>query len=247
MHSCLARISIRLFAAAALWIPATAGAGLIVYEDISNTANPFRDPANPIQHVLLFRTDATGSETFAFGSFKTRPGSYFSDLVRFSSPSSASPGNVLWGHFDGNDGGIGSLPNLLTVLRLDFASPVAEVGFRNRGIQPGINVQYFATDGHLIGQVVASASSFVGASSTEPVAFVLIQQNPPLPSSGQSLQPAFITDLEFNAAQILAIPEPSALLAWLVCIACVKIPLLCRRHQVRMLVRGFPGRQAATH
>jgi len=54
--------------------------------------------------------------------------------------------------------------------------------------------------------MVASASSFVGATSTDPIAFVLVQADPPLPISGQSLQPAFITALHFNTAPAAAVP-----------------------------------------
>lgn len=177
-------------------------AGLIVFEDTS----VFLNQVGPIEHVLLFRTDKTGTETFISGLLKTRSGDHFTDLVTFSSPTTTSPNNVLWGHFDGDDGGIGSAPTLFHPLRLDFTNPVTEVGFRNRGIQPGINVRYFAANDQMIGEVLGSVSSFVGASSTTPIAYLLIQENPPFAPPGTSQIPSYITALHLNT-----VPEPTSL------------------------------------
>ena len=146
--------------------------------------------------------------------------------MTFASPDASNPTAVLWGHFDGDDGGIGSLPNLLGPLRLDFEMPVSSVGFRNRGFQPGINIQYFDIQGQLVGEVLASASSFVGVTSSESIAYLLVQENPPIPSAGQRQQPAYITALHFNVAPVDAVPEPTTALMWLSGLALATLPCL---------------------
>ena len=158
----------------------------------------------PYDYYLNFQTAGNGTDQFDYSSYKDRPGTYFSEAVTFFSLDYANnPGQVLWGHFDGNDGGIAPSPDFSGTLRLVFTSPVSVVGFRDPGIQPGINVDYYASDGQLIGEVLGSASSFVGAVSTDvPIAYMDI-------SSVGGWQYA-ISDLRFDEAPF-ATPQPSSL------------------------------------
>lgn len=197
----MARLALALVCACALATPAFAG--FLTYEDIQQ----FNAAAGMMDQVLFFRTDKAGTETFTAGQWKVRPGSYFSDLVTFSSPTTPTPNSVWWGHFDGPDGGIGSWSTLLPPLRLDFTAPVSATGFRLRGIQPGTNVRYYGSDGLLIGEVVATPSSFIGAISDIPIAYLVVQENPPLPTAGQWQQPAYITMLHI---QVATVPAPPA-------------------------------------
>jgi PEP-CTERM motif len=193
----LFRVAIVLFA----FSPTPSFAEIRVFEDTTI----FLNAVGPIEHFLLFRTDKSGTDHFNRNTREEHPGTYFSDLVSFSSPESANPANVLWGHFDGEDGGIGSLPDLFTPLRLDFATPVLDVGFRNRGMQPGINVQYFDAQGQRVGEVAATVSSFIAVRSTIPIAYLLVQEDPPPTSPGRPMQPSYISYLQFNS-----VPEPSS-------------------------------------
>jgi hypothetical protein len=149
----------------------------------------------PFDRFLYFRTDKTGSDTFDITLPKDRPGDYFSDDVTFSSPNWSAPEQVLWGWFDGPDGGIGPRPAYVGLLRLTFRVPVVEVGFRNPGMQPGITVRYFDVAGALIAEQVGVVSSFLGAASTVPIARIDIEG-----SGGNRFH---ITAVRFNQA-----PQP---------------------------------------
>jgi hypothetical protein len=107
--------------------------------------------------------------------FKPVPGDYFSHEVTFSSPDAGNPDQVLWGHYDDDVGGIAPATDYTGVLRLDFNRPVDVVRFRDPGVQPGINVFYYSADGTLIGEVLGTASSFVGAASSEPISYLTIE------------------------------------------------------------------------
>jgi hypothetical protein len=63
-------------------------------------------------------------------------------------------------------------------------------------VQPGLNVYYYAADGTLIGDVLGTASSFVGAASSTPISYLTIQ--------GASGQAFAISYLDFNY-----VPQPS--------------------------------------
>jgi len=171
------------------------GDSIDAFSEIADFDNLF----GPFDEFLFFRINKTGNDSFDFsGAFKDRPGDYFSDEVTFSSPDYFAPEQVLWGHFDGPDGGIAPRPSFSGKLRLDFRVPVTAVGFRNPGIQPGINVLYFGVDGDPLGAVLGSASSFVGAASTTPIGHLIVE--------GAGGQGYAITALRFNA-----VPEPATL------------------------------------
>jgi hypothetical protein len=124
----------------------------------------------PFEITLNFRTDKGGTDSFDVTLPKDRPGDYFSDDVTFLSPNWSAPEQVLWGWFDGPDGGIGPRPSYVGVLRLNFRVPVLAVGFRNPGVQPGISVRLYDTAGTLLAEQHGVVSSFLGISSTVPIA-----------------------------------------------------------------------------
>ncbi len=170
--------------------------------------NYFNSAYGPFDVFLDFRNNKAGNDSFDYSLWKDRPGDYFSDEVTFSSPDYFASEQVLWGHFDGNDGGIAPRPSSVGKLRLDFRNPVIAVGFRNCGMQPGINVQYFGLNDELIGEVLGNASSFVGAASTVPIEYLIVE--------GAGEQNHAITALRFNTSPV---PEPTTIA--LLCIGLV--------------------------
>jgi hypothetical protein len=160
----------------------------------------------PYDVSMGFQTNLDGTVAYNrtggfFDSFHTGivlvPGDYFSNEVTFSSPDAGNSNQVLWGHYDDDVGGIAPATDYTGELRLDFASPVDVVRFRDPGIQPGLNVYYYAADGTLIGDVLGTASSFVGAASSTPISYLTIQ--------GAGGQAFAISYLDFNYA-----PAPEA-------------------------------------
>ena len=180
--------------------PAYAVSSFTTFTEIIEFNNLF----GPFDVFLDLKATKDG-ETFnpapplTLSSWKVRPGNIFSDLVTFSSPNSGTSEQVLWGHFDGDNGGIAPTPNFAGPLLLDFRFPVTQVGFRNLGLQPGMNVQFFNPGGVLLGEVLATPVSFVGASSTVPIGSLKIE--------GVDGFVSLITELRFNP-----VPEPSTLL-----------------------------------
>jgi hypothetical protein len=76
------------------------------------------------------------------------------------------------------------------------------VGFRNIGMQPGINVSYYDKNDHLIGEWLASGYSFMGVETNKKISYIVADRVDGYPTA--------ITDLRFNFSH--PIPEPTPLL-----------------------------------